>query len=89
MEIARSSFPFRDILATAPNDTIFINKSKDVVKRLPISRQKHKKWPKRPKMEYLPIFDHFSPFVHDPLIPPLLLLTKVLSPGVVAMIYTK
>ena len=63
VEIARSSFLFRDIIATAPNDTIFINKSKDVVKRLPISRQKRKKWPKRPKMEYLPIFDHFSPFV--------------------------
>ena len=40
------------------------------------------KWP---KIEYLAIFDHLSLLIGNPLIPPPLLLTKMLSVGAVSM----
>ena len=38
--IAWSIFLFTDIIATAPSDNIFVSKSRDGAKRLPMSRHK-------------------------------------------------
>ena len=54
--IAWSIFLLTDNIATAPNDNIFVSKSRDGAKRLPMSR--HKWW----KMAINGIFSYFWPF---------------------------
>ena len=87
--IAWSNFRIIDIIASAPSDNIFCKWKQRWGKEVAHSQAKTvKNGQKRPKMKYLAIFDHFSPFEpaqRQPIDPTSTFMDKMLSLGAVSM----